>query len=715
MRLRKSQRLKKELGLFDVFAISTGAMFSSGFFLLPGLAAAKAGPAVVLAYLLAGILIIPAMLSAAELSTAMPRAGGAYYFVDRSLGPQMGALAGFGTWLALVFKSAFALIGMGAYLALFVHLPIEPLAVGLTLMFVALNVVGAKETTGFQKVLVFVLIAVLAFFLIQGLAAVASMGPSRVAREQFTPFAPFGLTGLVATVGFVFVSYAGLTKVASVSEEVSKPDRNIPLGMLLSLAVTTVIYVLGVMIIVAVLEPEALHGDLTPVATAAQAFFGWLPGATGIVLIVIAAIAAFASTANAGVMAASRYLLAMARDRLLWGAFARLGRFHTPTLAVLATGAAMALIVIVIDPEGVAKLASAFQLLMFALLNIAVVVMRESHIESYDPGYRSFGYPWVHLAGILVYLGLIVMLGWWPIVFTAGVVVVGLAWYVFYARSSVVRSGAIYHVFERLGRQRFVGLDHELREIIREKGLRDEDPFDEVVARAYVLDVPDRERLTTLIRQASARLHSRLPVTGEQLVKQFIAGLEGGLTPVAHGAALLHTRVPGVPTSELVLGRAPRGVEWDATAVATDGMPVQAVFFLVSGQDNPGWHLRILGALAGRIEEDDFIPSWLEAENDEALRATLLRGDRVLTLAIQRDGATEALAGHALREITLPPGILVALIRRHGDSIVPRGSTVLRAGDRLTVIGEPESLRRLARQYADAIPPVEESGPEGVA
>ena len=107
-------RLKKELGLFDVYVISTGAMFSSGFFLLPGLATAYAGPSTVLAYLLAGVLMIPAMLSMAELSTALPRAGGAYYFIDRSLGPMFGTVGGLGTWLALALKSGFALLGMGA-------------------------------------------------------------------------------------------------------------------------------------------------------------------------------------------------------------------------------------------------------------------------------------------------------------------------------------------------------------------------------------------------------------------------------------------------------------------------------------------------------------------------------------------------------------------------------------------------------------------------
>ena len=154
-------RLNRELGLFDVYAISTGAMFSSGFFLLPGLAAAMTGPSVSLAYLVAGIFILPAMLSVAELATAMPRAGGAYYFLDRAFGPMVGTVGGLGTWLALVLKSAFALIGMGAYLALYVDLPMRTVAVTLTVLFMVVNLVGAKETSGLQRVLVVTLLAVL--------------------------------------------------------------------------------------------------------------------------------------------------------------------------------------------------------------------------------------------------------------------------------------------------------------------------------------------------------------------------------------------------------------------------------------------------------------------------------------------------------------------------------------------------------------------------
>lgn len=382
--------LKKTLGLADVYAISTGAMFSSGFFLLPGIAAVESGSSVALAYLLAGVLILPAMFSVAELATAMPRAGGAYYFLDRSMGPLLGTIGGLGTWVALVLKSAFALLGMGAYLMLFVDVPIKPVAVVLTVLFAVLNVVGAKETSGLQRVLVFSLGAILALWIAQGALWLAGADPSARIATHADGFLTHGIDGLFATVGIVFVSYAGLTKVASVAEEVQDPDRNIPLGMMLSLATATVIYVLGVALMTLVLPPDVFHASYTPVADAGAVIFTWVPREVGLWLIVIAATAAFASTGNAGVLSSSRYPLAMARDRLLPAAFATLSpRFGTPVLGVVVTAGMMIVLIVAFDISAVAKLASAFQLMLFGLLNLALIVMRESRIEYYHPGYRS--------------------------------------------------------------------------------------------------------------------------------------------------------------------------------------------------------------------------------------------------------------------------------------------------------------------------------------
>jgi len=108
----KPSLLEKQLGLWDVYALATGATLSSGFFLLPGLAAAGAGPAMPLSYLLGALILLPGLFSLVELATAMPRAGGIYYCLDRSMGPLIGTIGGFGTWIGVVLKCAFALIGM---------------------------------------------------------------------------------------------------------------------------------------------------------------------------------------------------------------------------------------------------------------------------------------------------------------------------------------------------------------------------------------------------------------------------------------------------------------------------------------------------------------------------------------------------------------------------------------------------------------------------
>jgi amino acid transporter/mannitol/fructose-specific phosphotransferase system IIA component (Ntr-type) len=696
------QKLRKELGLFDVYAISTGAMFSSGFFLLPGLAAAQTGPSVPLAYLVAGLFILPAMIAVAELATAMPRAGGAYYFLDRAMGPLVGTVGGLGTWLALVLKSAFALVGMGAYLAIYFHVPIQPLAVGLTVAFAILNIVGAKETSALQRILVSTLVVILAFFLIQGLAEVYSAGIAQVTVERFTPFFAFGFTGFMATVGFVFVSYAGLTKVASVSEEVRNPDRTIPLGMFLSLLTAAVIYTAGVYILVAVLPPDELRNDLTPVATAALAFFDWLPGGAGVALIVVAAIAAFASTGNAGILSASRYPLAMARDRLIPSGFGTLGRFHTPTFSILGTAGLMVAAIVILDIEAIAKLASAFQLLLFSLLSLAVIIMRESKIEGYDPGFRSPFYPWIHVFGFLAPFWLIAEMGETAVLFTLGLVALTVGWYFRYAHDRVERTGAIFHTFARLGERRHGGLDLELRGIVKEKGLREEDPFDEVVARARVMDVQEPISLEETVDLAAQHLAARLGISREGVAEGLMEEVRAGFVPLASGAALPHVRVPELDHPELLLVRLCQGL----TPAAPEGAElspgtherIRAVLFLVSPEDKPGQHLRLLGHLATHVDDPEFLDLWMQARDEVELRETLLREERSLTVWVRRDRASGDWIGKPLRDIQLPSDTLVAMIRRGGSGLVPNGSSVIQEDDHLVIIGNPQPIAALANK-----------------
>lgn len=701
--LDPSKKLQKTLGLFDVYAISTGAMFSSGFFLLPGIASAYAGPSVVLAYLAAGILVLPAMFSQAELCTAMPRAGGTYYFLDRSLGPLAGTVGGIGTWLSLVFKSAFALLGMGAYLVLFVELPIKPVAIALTVVFAALNIFGAKETSGLQRILVIAIVGILTFFIVQGLFEIFSPNGAEMRRGQFTPFMPYGTEGLVTTIGLVFVSYAGLTKVASVAEEVENPDRNIPLGMILSLGTATLLYAVGVYIMVAVLDPAALREDLTPVATAAEAFFDWLPASTGLLLIVIAAISAFASTGNAGILSASRYPLAMGRDHLVTRRFAEIGRFGTPTLGILITAGSMIFFIIIFSEQGVAKLASAFNLLIFGMLNLAVIVMRESHIPSYAPGYRSPLYPWMQLTGILTAVVLIAKIGLLSILFTVGIIVVSIGWYIYYVRNNadVEREGAIYHLFERLGRHRYEGLEKELHGILEEKELTDTSDFEQLIARAAVLHLDTPPTYEEVVHQAAEILAERSSLSKDDIVQGFLERSHYSGISVTHNTALPYYLAPNLEQEEMVIVRCKTGtcVEFGENGNTDSMQQVYALFFLLTPRENQGLHLHTQAVLANRVEEDQFLAEWQEASNEQKLKEALLHHERYLSLHLRPGTPAEDLIDQRLADLNIPASTLVALIRRKGDITIPRGSTVLKENDRITIIGDPAGIERLYELY----------------
>lgn len=701
----KFEKLKKQLGAFDVFAIATGAMFSSGLFLLPGLAASETGPSVFLAYLVSGLLVVPTMLSKAELGTAFPRAGGTYFIIDRTLGPLMGSIGGFGSWLSLVFKSAFALIGMGAYISIFFEVPITPVAIVLTIAFGALNIVGAKETSRLQNFLVITLLTVMSFYLVQGFSYLFSLDVLDVHRKQFTPFFKGGMQGFFATVGMVFVSYAGLTKVVSVAEEVEDPDRSIPRGMFLSILVAIVVYVAGVYLMTAVLDPVAFMEDLTPVATAGEVFLNWLPGDTGLLLVVIAAIAAFASTGNAGIMSASRFPLAMARDKLIHPRFTQLGRFDTPVISILTTTAMMVFLLLVFNVKEVAKLASAFKLLLFGLLNLAVIVMRESKIEEYDPGYQSLFYPWMQMIGMLASGLLIFEMGILSILFTVAIIILSIGWYYYYAYAKVDRQGAIYHVHERLGRFKDYGLENEMRHIMQEKGLRDEDPYELVVSRATVCEFTDSDvTYQDIVDQACAKLASKTEVSERILHQAFDTVTNFGAIPLGEGTALNHTRIPMNTEPELLIVRIKDGLTIQEKSykrlVRDQNLNVEklyAIFFLVSSEKDSTQHLRFLAHTAEKIDQEDFLDRWIEAKDEAELREVLLRNERFINISIRNDGKTKEMIGKEIREIELPGGSLVTIIKRSGKVKIPHGDSIIQEGDQLSIVGEPQDIDKIKK------------------
>ena len=427
-----------QLRLAHVFAIGAGAMFSSGFFLLPGIAAAETGPSLPLAYLLAGVLVLPTMLSVTELATAMPRAGGPYHFYRRALGPTAATVGGIGLWVALVLKSAFALVGIDAYLTLMVALPAGSVGLVLAAVFTALNLVGARESAVIQVALVAVLLVVLAGFVVVGGITTLPLDDERLA-ERFSPLFAGGALGLLAATAIVFVAFAGLPQVASVAGEIRDPARTIPRGVLAALGTATAVYVAGTAVLVVALPPDELRGDPTPIASAAETFGVGL----AVPLVVVAALAAFASTGNAGIMSASRYPLALARDGIVWGRFGRMNDSGVPVASVVLTGVTIAAVVTVFDVEGIAKLGSTFVLISFGMMNASVIVLRRSHVPDYRPSFRVPWSPWLPGFGVLTSVVLVIDLGGIALASTLALLVGGIAWHRWVRRGRQDASGAI--------------------------------------------------------------------------------------------------------------------------------------------------------------------------------------------------------------------------------------------------------------------------------
>ncbi len=685
------QRLKKSLKLLDVYALATGTTLSAGFFLLPGIAAMNVGPAITLSYLIAVLPLIPATFCIVELTTAMPKAGGVYYFLDRSMGPLLGTVGGIGTWLALVLKVAFALIGMGVYIGLFVpDLPIIPVAIAIAIGLGVLNLVGADISGKFQIFLVLVLIVILIGFIGSGIP--------EIKLSHFSGYFDAGSASIVSTAAMVYISYVGITKVASLSEEVENPERNLPLGIFLALGTAILVYGIGTAIMVGVIPMDKLAGDLSPVATVAGSIFGKV----GIVVVSVAALIAFISVANAGTMSASRYPLAMSRDFMMPSMFQKLGKNGMPLNAIIVTVVSIVLILLFLDTSKIVKIASAFQLLMFMFVCIAVIVMRESKIDSYDPGYRSPLYPWMQIFGVLSSLWLLSNMGIWTKVFTVVMFLIGVVWYKFYVRNKVGRSGAIYHIFEKLGKSRHEGLDRELRGILKEKDLRKDDPFDQLVARSHVIDVVTEISFEDIVERVSTLFSQFVPESYDNLYRQFFEGTVVGVTPVAHGAALPHSRVEGLAQMEMVMVRSKSGVSvkvFDPASDQEEEKTLHAIFFLLSPLDNPSQHVRMLAQVARQIEDENFMNNWLIAEDEQQLKETILHNERFHSIYVHKNTPTEKLIGKPLSAINMPEGSLVALIRRGERTIIPRGSTIIHENDRITVIGEPSSMKVFHKTY----------------
>jgi len=608
--------LKRDLGLLDIFCIASGAMISSGLFVLPGIAYAKTGSSVVVSYIIASLLIIPTLFSKIELTTAMPKCGGDYFFIDRSMGPMVGTIGGFASWFSLAAKTAFALVGIGIFFDLFYSelvddFTIKIIAISFCLVFTFINIRGVKHVGKTQVFLVIGLLVLLLFYVIVGFLFIE---PTR-----FDPFIRegLGIGAIFSTAGFVFVSFMGLTKVCSVAEEVKRPKRNIPLGMFLAWGFISALYALVIFVTVGLLEHDTLMNSNMPISLGAETFTGQV----GLIIMAAAAVLAFITTANAGLLSASRYPMAMSKDHLIPDFFSKMSKRGVPLISIFFTSGFMISIILFLDIEGLVKTASTLVLLLFIFINLSLIMMRESKIRNYQPSFRSPFYPWIQIAGIIGYSFLIFEMGGINLFFVGCFVGLAFLWYWFFARDKIWREYSLLHVIERVTGEKYTGylVDEELREILIERDNLEEKRFKEIIQNCEIIDLYKYMRPDKFALLVADKLSSKLNVKSEKLY-DFFREKERDSNVVTHpGVGIISHTIKDKGKFEILIVRSKMGI------VLSDKVdPIHSFFIIVSSPDQKSFYMHVLMWIIQISEQKDFDEKWINAKDVDDLKKIIL-------------------------------------------------------------------------------------------
>jgi amino acid transporter len=432
--------LERSVGLSGVVIIAIASMVGSGLFVMPSFAADIMGPGIWMAFLLSALVVFPGAISKSELASAMPSSGGSYVFLERTYGPLFGTVSGLGLWASFLLKAAFALIGFSAYMyALTEYFDVEVnmqiISIVTLALITFLNILGVKKIKAVQTPILGVTMALLLLVCILALFD----GNADFSRPLTTKGGSFGEQSfkVAEAAAFVFVAYAGVIKVAAIGGEIKDPGRNLPLGILISLGLVTFLYCAVTFIMFAAVPEEAYQVDGKPVENPVFVFVDYVAGTKIGLLAAFLAVLTMASGALSGILAASRFVFAMARDNLLPQALETVNaKYETPHWPILLTGFAMLLAILFLPVKDVAKLASGFQIMVFVAVNSSVIVLRRSPQaqEWYKPDYKSPLYPFVQIFGIISGVALVYLMGEKALIGAAGAGALGAITYMGYGR-----------------------------------------------------------------------------------------------------------------------------------------------------------------------------------------------------------------------------------------------------------------------------------------
>jgi len=429
--------LKKTLTSFHLVTLGIGAIIGTGIFVLTGTAAAgHAGPAIVLSFILSAIGCVFAGLCYAEFAAMIPVAGSAYTYAYATLGEFLAWIIGWDLILEYLFASSTVAVGWSGYMVSFLrdfniiipdalcNAPVNFIegrgwmltgailnfpAVAVILLITALLVIGIKESVQFNNIIVLIKLVVILLFIFFGMHYIDTSNWIPFIPENTGEFGKFGWSGIFAGAGVIFFAYIGFDAVSTAAQETKDPQRSMPIGILVSLLVCTLLYVAVAAILTGIVHYSELN-VAAPIALALEhigSALNWLKP-----LIKIGAIAGLSSVMLVMLMGQPRIFFSMSRDGLLPKSFGKVHpRFKTPYIPTIITGAVAAVIAGLFPIRILGELVSIGTLLAFVIVCISIIVLRKTKPDAPRP-FRTPFVPWVPLAGALVCLSQMVSLPW---------------------------------------------------------------------------------------------------------------------------------------------------------------------------------------------------------------------------------------------------------------------------------------------------------------
>ncbi len=409
--------LSRDLSLFDITMIGVGAMIGAGIFVLTGIAAGTAGPALILSFALNGIVTVFTAMVYAELGSAIPEAGGGYLWVKEGLPGPNAFQAGWMSWFAHAVAGSLYAMGFGAYFVLVLkalnislfglhgEMLTKFITVVIILVFIAINYKGVSETGMAENIVTVSKVIILIIFIVSGIWAIV-LHPTFF--QKFQNFSPKGFPGILSAMGLTFIAFEGYEIIVQAGEEVKNPRKNIPKAVFYSLAIVIPIYIFVAFAAIGAVNPNTniptyvwlgKHAELGLVEAAKQ----FMP--FGTLLLLIAGLLSTMSALNATTYSSTRVSFAMGRDNNLPKYFAAINRrTRTPHKALMFSGALIIIMAVIIPIKDVASAADIMFLLLFLQVNIAAITLRKKYGSRLKYGYLMPFFPIVPIIGIITKL-----------------------------------------------------------------------------------------------------------------------------------------------------------------------------------------------------------------------------------------------------------------------------------------------------------------------